>query len=49
MIKILPNNYYEIIEDDFSWIVDMVWLIIYLQTKDYENNRQTIKRLSNWV
>ena len=49
MIKIYQNNYYEIIEDDFSWIVDMVWLIIYLQTKDYENNRQTIKRLSNWV
>ena len=49
MIKILPNNLYKIIDGNFSWIVDMVWLIIYLQTKDYENNRQTIKRLSNWV
>ena len=40
MIKILPNNYYEIIDDDFYWIVDMVWLIIYLQTKEHEKSNK---------
>ena len=40
MIKILPNNYYKIIDDDFYWIVDMVWLIIYLESKKYDKSNK---------